>query len=113
MRQNQNPILRCTVAEGKSGDQHRDHQKLRIERQEGDPREEAAERPRAAPHVGNLPMKLRLAEKFFSDIGRNRHAKSLALICLDHQQYPQTQAHEIHNPIQGIAHRKASQTSGQ
>jgi hypothetical protein len=100
MRQNQNPILRCAVAEGKSGSHGGDHGESRGE-------------PKSAPHDDSSRTELRLAEKLFSDIGRDRHAESLALIRLHHQQYPQNNAGEIHEAIQGISHRKTSQSSCQ
>ena len=108
MWQNQNSILRSAVPEGKSVNHTCEH-----ERSPAEYREEVAEKKTAErPHNRNFWLKLRLAEDFLSDIGRDGHAESLALVRLDHQQYPENQAKQIHQSVDGIADRKATKTSG-
>src|SRR5271154_848917 len=66
-----------------------------------------------APRLGILREKLFRAEEFLRDIRGDGHAKSLALVRFDHQQYPQNQSGEIHQSIDGIAERKTTQSASE
>lgn len=86
-------ILRRASAEGKrrpgrcvGEGQVRDTTKLNLET-----------KPNEWPATRNC---LRFAENLFGDVGRDRHAELLALIRLDHQEYPENEADEANQPVE-------------